>query len=546
MAEIRGVSIVAGVAAKGGGEVFSGFDPVKGKALSQEYRSATDEEIDRACAAAWEAFVTVEKSPRAAIPAALDGVADRLGDLGKTLVSVVSAETGLSTTRVISERERTSGVLRMFAQIVRDGSWVRACIEPGDMQRRPNPRPDLRRMLRPLGPVAVFGVSNFPLAYSTAGGDTASALAAGCPVIVKGHPMHPGTGELVAMAVADAVKEAELPPGMFSFLHAGGAREREVGKRLVTDPRVRAVGFTGSLAGGSAIDRLARGRDEPIPVFAEMGSVNPVFLLPNALEKKGPEIADRITSSVTNAAGQMCTCPSLLFVMRGPHADVFERALAAKFDASDHGAMLGPKILEGFVAGIDRMRGVEHVEVRAGSVTTAHAGGAAIASPVLLRTTGSVFLGDPSLREEVFGPSTMLVVCENEAEFLACARSITGSLTGTIFVGGLDGALLGAIEPIVERRVGRLVFNGVPTGVEVSSAMVHGGPWPATTAANSTAQGVLAIERWCRPVCYQNAPEAALPAALRDDNAMGILREISGVSTRLAVGSPQTVASRGG
>ena len=542
MAEIRGVSIVAGRAARGEGEAFTGFDPVKGKALSQEYRSATDADIDRACTAAWEAFVTVEKIDRSAIPAALDGIADRLTNLGKTLVEVVSAETGLTTTRVISERERTCGVLRMFAEMVREGSWVRACIETGDIKRRPNPKPDLRRMLRPLGPVAVFGVSNFPLAYSTAGGDTASALTAGCPVVVKGHPMHPGTGELVAAAVAEAIAEAGLPGGMFSFLHAGGAREREVGGRLVTDPRIRAVGFTGSVAGGTAIDRMARSRDEPIPVFAEMGSVNPVFLLPHALEKKGPEIAERLVGSVTNATGQMCTCPSLLFVTRGPHADVFERALAAGFDASQPGPMLGPKILEGFVSGIDRMRGVEGVEVRAGSVATVHAGEPVLASPVLLRTTGAVFLGDESLRDEVFGPSTMLVVCADEAEFAACARSIRGSLTGTIFVGGYDGALLGLMQPILERRVGRLVFNGVPTGVEVNAAMVHGGPFPATTAANSTAQGAMAIERWCRPVSFQNAPEAALPGALQDSNPLGILREIGGVSTRLPVGATETVA----
>jgi len=542
MTEVRGVSIVAGKAAQGTGESFTGFDPVKGKPLSQQYCSATNDDIDRACAAAWEAFVSLDKSARTKIPTALDGIADRLTDLGKALVSLVSAETGLSTTRVISERERTCGVLRMFAQLVRDGEWVRACIEPGDAMRRPNPKPDLRRMLRPLGPVAVFGVSNFPLAYSTAGGDTASALAAGCPVVVKGHPMHPGTGELVAAAVAEAVAAAGLPGGMFSFLHAGGPREREVGQRLVTDPRIRAVGFTGSVAGGTAIDRMARSRDEPIPVFAEMGSVNPVFLLPDALERKGTEIAERIVGSVTNAMGQMCTCPSLLFVMRGPHADEFERALATKFDASEQGPMLGPKILEGFVSGIDRMRGVEGVEVRGGSVTSAKAGSPAVASAALLRTTGAVFQREESLREEVFGPSTMLVVCADEAEFLACARSLRGNLTGTVFVGSYDGALLGVVQPILERRVGRLVFNGVPTGVEVNAAMVHGGPFPATTASNSTAQGALAIERWCRPVSYQNAPEAALPEELRDSNPLGILREIAGVSTRSAVGSVETMA----
>jgi 2,5-dioxopentanoate dehydrogenase len=537
MGEIRGVSIVAGQAGSPQGERFTGFDPNKGKALVQGYHAATDEEIDRACELAWEAFEAMRKISAEARAAALEGIADRLTELGKALVEVVTSETGLTTTRVISERERAAGVLRSFAEVVRDGSWVRACIEPGDARRKPNPKPDLRRMLVPLGPVAVFGASNFPLAYSTAGGDTASALAAGCPVIVKGHPMHPGTGELVAWAVTEAVKAAGLPGGAFSFLHSGGKREREVGARLVSDARVRAVGFTGSFAGGAALDRLARERDEPIPVFAEMGSTNPIFVLKHALEKKGDLIADRVASSVINASGQMCTCPGLVFVLRGEHADVFERALVSKFNGVDAGRMLGPRILDGFVAGVNRLVSIEGVELRSGSVSTGWTDGAVAASPALLKTTGKVFLSEGALIEEVFGPSTVLVVCADEDELLACSRVLPGSLSGTMFVGSYDGALLAALEPILAGRVGRVVFNGVPTGVEVNAAMVHGGPWPATTWANSTAQGDLAMERWCRLVCYQNAPEVALPEGLRNANPLGITRKVAGERTNEPVGA---------
>ncbi len=537
MAEIQGVSIVAGVSGSSAGESFEAMNPGKGKPLAQVYHAATDDEVDRACESAWEAFEAMRSVPADARAGALDGIADRLTELGKTLAQVVTSETGLTTTRVISERERAAGVLRSFAEVVRDGSWVRACIEPGDTRRKPNPKPDLRRMLVPLGPVAVFGASNFPLAYSTAGGDTASALAAGCPVIVKGHPMHPGTGELVALAVTEAIKAAGLPAGAFSFLHAGGGREREVGQRLVSDARVRAVGFTGSLTGGAALDRLARERDEPIPVFAEMGSVNPIFVLKHALEKKGDVIADRIASSVINASGQMCTCPGLVFVVRGDHADVFERALVKNFEGVDPGRMLGPRILDGFVAGVNRLLSIDGVEMRGGAVSTGWSQGAVAASPVLLKTTGKVFLAEAALKEEVFGPGTVLVSCADEDEMLACARSLPGSLSGTMFVGSYDGALLGVLEPILAGRVGRVVFNGVPTGVEVNAAMVHGGPWPATTWANSTAQGVLAMERWCRLVCYQNAPEVVLPEALRNANPLEIMREVAGERTREAVGA---------
>ncbi|MCL4220178.1 MAG: aldehyde dehydrogenase (NADP(+)) [Phycisphaerales bacterium] len=540
MPKILGRSIVAcqTVAADPGAEVFGSFDPGRGRPTGRKFQAATDAEVDRAAESAWEAFGvlrSIEPERRAAL---LDTMAERIAALGQDLIDICSEETGLGTTRVISERERTTNMSRMFARFVRDGSWCRACIETGDAARKPIPKPDLRRMLRPLGPVAVFGASNFPLAYSTAGGDTASALAAGCPVIVKGHPLHPGTGEVVALAIAEAVRSVGLPPGTFSFLHSGGTRERAIGERLVKHPCVRAVGFTGSLGGGTAIERMGRERESPIPVFSEMGSTNPVFVLPSAVETRGRDIAERLVASATNACGQMCTCPGLIFAIRNETLEVLERGLAEGIDAVEAQVMLSPGMRDRYESELERARGVSGVEQRAGGVGRKIAGGRDDdPHPVrghagLLRTTGATFLKERQLREEIFGPATILVVCANENELKRCAAAIIGSLTGSIFAGPYDAALAGELQKIIELRVGRVIFNGVPTGVEVNSAMVHGGPFPATTAPHTTAQGVMAMERWCRPVCWQNTPEAALPAELQDANPLGIEREVNGVRRR--------------
>ncbi|RMH12554.1 MAG: aldehyde dehydrogenase (NADP(+)) [Planctomycetota bacterium] len=537
---ITGRSIIAGKHVPKNAEhgTFRAFDPARGVEIERDFQPAGDAEVDAAAVAAWSAFApfrALEPGRRAAL---LEDIAARLSALGQELVDVCSAETGLTTTRIISERERAVGVFRMFAREVRDGSWCRACIESGDSSRKPTPRPDLRRMLRPLGPVAVFGASNFPLAYSTAGGDTASALAAGCPVVVKGHPLHPGTGELVANAIAEAIAEAGLHAGTFSFLHSGGPREREIGARLVKNPCIQAVGFTGSLAGGTAIAEMGRDRPSPIPVYAEMGSTNPVFVLPDAAETKGQAIAERLVASVTNACGQMCTCPGLIFAIKSPRLEPFERTLIDGIDRVGAQVMLSPAILDRYERGLEQSREIEGVEQRAGSLGKRASVGDG-PRPVkgvaaVLRTTASVFLKHPVLREEIFGPSTILVICANENELKQCASSIVGSLTGSIFATPYDGALAGQMQSILETRVGRLVYNGVPTGVEVNAAMVHGGPFPATTAPHTTAQGVLAMERWCRIICYQNTPDALLPPELRDANPLGIERMIDGVRTSQA------------
>jgi NADP-dependent aldehyde dehydrogenase len=392
-------------------------------------------------------------------------------------------------------------------------------------------------MLRPLGPVAVFGAGNFPLAYSTAGGDAASALAAGCPVIVKGHPGHPGTGELVAQAVARAVEKVGLDPGTFSFLHAGGEREMEIGQRLVRHPAVRAVGFTGSVAGGMALTRLAAERPDPIPVFAEMGSTNPVFCLPGALEGQSDAIAERLYQSATSANGQMCTCPGLVFVARSSGAENLVKSLAKSMNEAAPQMMLNRRTRRTFAKRVGEVGAAAGVEVRGGSPQAAHREAEAAedkpgtpirSSPVVFRTAFEAFRKTPTLHEEVFGPAVVVVVCEGEGQLADAAASIQGSLTGTIWAGAADSNLAKRIELILEQRVGRIIFNGVPTGVEVSPAMVHGGPYPATARPESTAVGPEAIRRWARPVCYQNVPEMFLPPELRNGNPLGVRRRVNG------------------
>lgn len=545
--EPTGRSIVAGRITEGPpGPVFPAeskfyaVDPHSGNDLPTLYLAASDRDIDDAAWAAWNAFhANAERTPeqRAVL---LERIAAAIMDLGDPLLAVAADETGLGPARLVSERERTVNTLRMFANVVRTGDWVEAVIDTGQPSRRPTPKPDLRKMLRPLGPVAVFGAGNFPLAYSTAGGDTASALAAGCPVIVKGHPGHPGTGELVAHAVARAVEESGFDPGTFSFLHAGGDWEMEVGQRLARHPAVRAIGFTGSLGGGMALVRLAAERPDPIPVFAEMGSTNPVFALPGALEAQADAIAERLYASAMSANGQMCTCPGLIFIARSSGSENLIKALARQMNEATPQMMLNRRTRRIFAKRVAEVAAAPGVEVRAGSPQAAHRdaqsaedepGTPVRCSPVMFRVTFDTFRRHATLHEEIFGPAMIVVVCENETQLADAAAMIQGSLTGTIWAGAADGNLAKRIEMILEQRVGRIIFNGVPTGVEVSPAMVHGGPYPATSAPHTTAVGPEAIRRWARPVCYQNVPEAFLPPELRNTNPLKIRRLVNGVWT---------------
>jgi len=520
--QATGRSIIGGAPVCDGEPIaamFASIAPADGSAAGTQFVCATAADVRRACegaARAFESGVLAEAGTRAAL---LERIATNLLDLGDTLVREACRETALPGPRIAGERDRTVAQLRLFAALARSGSWVEATIDTADPTRTPMPKPDVRRMLRPLGPVAVFGASNFPLAYSVAGGDTASALAAGCPVIVKGHPSHPTTGELVALAVADAAKECGIDHGCFAFLHSGGERAVAVGRELVSNERIKAVGFTGSFKGGMALHQLAQERGTPIPVFAEMGSTNPVCMTASALASRGAEIATKLAASMTASGGQMCTCPGLVFVTRGAGLDAWIESLAAQATAQPRQVMLNPGVKAGYVARVEQSR-PSTTEV--GGTTTGTAG------PHVLRTTLAAFIEDETLHEEIFGPAAIVVECELDEDLLRIGEVIRGSLTATLWADPGE-PLTGRLMARLERIAGRVVFCGVPTGVEVCPSMVHGGPFPATNQPHSSAVGTLAIVRWCRPVCYQGVPDALLPSELRAKNPLGVRRTVNGV-----------------
>lgn len=507
---------------------FTAINPATGQQVGPTYYAASTGDVDVAAWEACEAFLSYAQTTPEQRSRFLEKCADNIAGLGDELVQIASAETGLAVPRIAGERDRTVNQFRFFAAVVREGSWVDAVIDHGDPSRTPLPKPDVRRMKKPLGPVAVFGASNFPLAYSAGGGDTASALAAGCPVIVKGHPSHPGTGEMVAHAISSALQDSDLELGTYSYLHAGGAREIEVGKELITHTCIKAAGFTGSLNGGMALARLGASRPDPIPVFSEMGSVNPVFVLPGAAESDAEAIATRLHGSVTNSTGQMCTCPGIVFIAKSAGADTLIAKLSELIAATDAMPMLSTKIKSSYVSRLVQMTAVPGVkEVRGGEHAKAGITGA-FCRPAVLVAPFSAFLREHTLREECFGPATLVVLCDSPEQLIEAARLIDGSLTGTICSASSDTTLAVQLQATLETRVGRLIYNGVPTGVEVAAAMVHGGPYPSTNQPNSSAVGILAIERWCRPVCYQNCPDAMLPDALKEANPLNIRRRVDG------------------
>lgn len=549
---LRGRSIIAGTPADGASgpllpadRKFYAVDPKAGRELATLFLAASEEDIDKAAWAAWDAYHDLLDRPASDRAMLLEAIAARIADLGDELLAVASDETGLGPARLVSERERTTFTLKMFADVVRRGEWLEAVIDTAQATRRPTPKPDLRRILRPVGPVAVFGAGNFPLAYGTAGGDTASALAAGCPVIVKGHPGHPGTGELVAQAVAAAVAKCGMHPGTFSFLHAGGQAEMAVGQQLVQHPAIRAVGFTGSLPGGMALDRIARERPDPIPVFAEMGSTNPVMVLGAALASQGEQIAERIVSSATASGGQMCTCPGLVFCPRGAPAEAMLTAMRKAMDGMPAITMLNPRTRRNFERRAFEVASSPGVELQAGACEQpendpANDSGPVRASAALMRTSFDTFRKNPALRDEIFGPAIIVILCDGEPQLLEAAASIQGSLTATIWAGADDARVARQLHKILEQRVGRLIYNGVPTGVEVCNAMVHGGPYPATNQQHTTAVGMFAIKRWARPVCYQNTPDPFLPPELRSANPLNVPRLVNGEWTSTPLGSQRS------
>jgi NADP-dependent aldehyde dehydrogenase len=416
----------------------------------------------------------------------------------------------------------------MFADLLEEGSWVDARIDPAIPDRTPTPRPDLRRMLIALGPVAVFCASNFPLAFSVAGGDTASALAAGCPVIVKAHSSHPGTAELVATAVNRAIEAEKMPPGMFTLLHGPG---KTVGIQLVTHPLVRAVGFTGSRRAGRALFDAAASRPEPIPVYAEMGSINPVFLLPGALKERSMEIARGLSASATLGVGQFCTNPGLVVGLDTDELDSFVHQAGLLFQEAGVEAMLNPRIHRAYQESSNKLKAVKGVEVSAEAAGDSEIDGNQ-ARPALFASDGRTFLENPLLSEEVFGPSSLVIRARSREELLRIAATLKGHLTASIHGTEQELREYADLAAVLQRNVGRLIFNGFPTGVEVCAAMNHGGPYPASTDSHFTSVGTAAIYRFSRPICFQGFPDRALPPELQDENPLGILRQIDGSYTR--------------
>jgi NADP-dependent aldehyde dehydrogenase len=514
-----------------GAESFTAINPATGEPLAPNFAEATADDVDAALRAARAAFdATRGLDPR--WPAGLlEAIARQIEALGDELLERGEAETALPGARLTGERARTCAQLRMFAEIVREGSWVEAVIDTADAQRQPLPKPDLRRMFRPRGPVAVFGASNFPFAFGACGGDTASALAAGNPVIVKGHPSHPGTSELFARAVGAAIDECNVPRGLFGLLQG---RSHELSGRLVAHANTAAVGFTGSRRAGRALFDIAARRETPIPVYAEMGSVNPTVVLPAAIRERGATIAQDLSASLLLGGGQFCTKPGVVFVV-GDDDRTFLEKLAGHVRSAAPVTMLNRGLRDAFCDGAVKMSATAGVKTL---VTGAPAANARM-SPTLFETTAAEFLRQPELREEAFGPGGLVVSCNGMDEAVACLEAAGGNLTGTVHLGEAeDRAAVRRLMQVIEANVGRVIVNGYPTGVEVGRAIVHGGPYPATTEAGSTSVGSAAIRRFVRLVAYQNAPQHLLPAALQDANPLGIKRLVNGEWTDRRLGNP--------
>ncbi|WP_081769022.1 aldehyde dehydrogenase (NADP(+)) [Herbaspirillum sp. RV1423] len=496
-----------------------------GEAHPLPFLEATGAEIDAAVAAAEAAFGQYRQMPAARRADFLDTIAEELEALGEDFLPDTMRETGLPAARLLGERARTSNQLRLFGKVLRRGDFYGARIDIALPERQPMPCPDVRQYKIGIGPVAVFGASNFPLAFSVAGGDTASALAAGCPVVVKAHAGHLVTSEIVADAIERAVKRCAMPAGVFNMIYGD-----RVGKQLVQAPGIKAVGFTGSLQGGRALCDLAAARPEPIPVFAEMSSVNPIFILPQVIEQRGASIATELAASVNMGCGQLCTNPGIVIGVRSPQFTLFLERLRTAFAAHAPQIMLNGAVLANYQAATRRMSELDGVRV----LVTAEAGPHQ-AAPYLFQGEPSL-LADPSapLEDEMFGPATVVVEVGSHAELLAFARGMRGHLTATVL--GERAELLEQQELMscLEERVGRLLVNGFPTGLEVCDAMVHGGPYPATSDARGTSVGSAAIDRFLRPVCFQNYPDELLPQALRKANPLGLLRLVNGEQTRAA------------
>ncbi|HWY63423.1 MAG TPA: aldehyde dehydrogenase (NADP(+)) [Rhizomicrobium sp.] len=520
---LSGEMLIGNDTVLGGKGTIRAVNPATGSEIEPAFGGGDAGDVARACALAAGAFPVYRNLPLEQRAGFLEAIAEQVLALGDGLIERAMLESGLPRPRLEGERGRTISQLKLFAAEVRDSGWIGARIDTALPERKPLPRSDIRLARIPLGPVAVFGASNFPLAFSVAGGDTASALAAGCPVIVKAHNAHPGTSALVAFAIRAAAKATGMPDGVFSLLFGA---DNALGTALVADPRVAAVGFTGSRRGGKALMAVAAARAVPIPVYAEMSSINPVILFPAALAARGPQIAKAFATSLTMGAGQFCTNPGLLLALDSPGIDRFIAAAGAGIASIPAATMLTPGIHAAYESGVSALAANRVVETLARGPQE---DGPHQAQAGLFQTKAAHFTADHRLSEEVFGPASLLVRCANIAELRGVLEILEGQLTIALHMDADDQQAAAALMPVLETKAGRILVNGFGTGVEVSHAMVHGGPYPATSDGRSTSVGSLAIERFLRPVCYQDMPDHLLPEALKAANPLGIWRRTDGI-----------------
>ena len=526
MPTILGHNFIAGSRSAAGTTSHQSFDATTGEALPFNFIQATAQEVDAAAEAAARAYPLYRALPASKRAEFLEAIADELDGLGEDFVALTCQETALPAGRIQGERGRTSGQMRLFAKVLRRGDFHGARIDRAMPDRKPLPRPDLRQCRMGLGPVAVFGASNFPLAFSTAGGDTAAALAAGCPVVFKAHSGHMATAEQVADAIIRAAEKTNMPKGVFNMIYGSG-----VGEALVKHPAIQAVGFTGSLRGGRALCDMAAARPQPIPVFAEMSSINPVLVLPEALKTRGDTIANELTASVVMGCGQFCTNPGMVIGIRSPEFSAFLKRLSGFMAEQPAQTMLNAGTLKSYFKGLEHLQAHPGITQLAGQAQQGNQ-----AQPQLFKADVSLLIeGDELLQEEVFGPTTVVVEVADKAELIRALHGLRGQLTATLIGDEADFTAFADLVAVLEQKAGRLLLNGYPTGVEVCDSMVHGGPYPATSDARGTSVGTLAIDRFLRPVCYQNFPDALLPEALKNANPLGINRLVDGQTTDAAL-----------
>ena len=520
---LTGEMLIGGRAVRGTNGKVRAINPATGEQMEPEFGEGSNREVDEACRLAEEAFNPYRSLPLEKRAQFLEAIAQGILNVGDALVERVMAESGLPRPRIEGERARTVGQLRLFASLAREGRWLNATIDPALPDRKPMPRSDLRSQKIGLGPVAVFSASNFPLAFSVAGGDTASALAAGCPVVAKSHSSHLGTSEIVGRVIQGVVKSMGLPEGVFSLLVGGG---RTVGEALVKHPAIRAVGFTGSRKVGQGLVAVAAAREIPIPVYAEMSSINPVFLLPGALAERAEKIGQGLIDSVTLGTGQFCTKPGIVIGVKGADFDKFRGAAQTAVEAKAATTMLNPTIHKAYCEGT--MEWGKHKVLKPLSRGGAAAPGSYAGQPMIFGVDAQDFINSPELLDEVFGPAALILECKDEAQMFSVAEHLNGQLTATMHMASSDAGIARKLVPTLERKAGRLIVNGFPTGVEVCYAMVHGGPSPSTSDSRATSVGAMSIERFLRPVCYQDFPQELMPEALKEGNPLHLWRLVDG------------------